>query len=151
MINFIHRFTVIRLLLGSTLSLSRVLSWWTNNSPVEICQRFRDACCLYHQGKDSWNIGKLLPNYTPQRPRKTAIFNVHLICGYETRSSRSAPYHMNVTSHYFPTFCQYKDSCYSQDRMSGVRFRTGQDFYLPATSRSVSYTVGTGVLAGVWS
>jgi hypothetical protein len=48
-------------------------------SLAEVYQRFGDACCLYHQGahrpddggsKHLWNVGKLLPDYTSQVPRR---------------------------------------------------------------------------------
>jgi hypothetical protein len=34
---------------------------------VEVYRRFRGTCCLHHQ---VWNVGKLLPDYTAQQPRK---------------------------------------------------------------------------------
>jgi hypothetical protein len=38
-------------------------------SLVEVYQRFRGPCCLLLQGKDLWNVGKLLPDYTALQPR----------------------------------------------------------------------------------
>jgi hypothetical protein len=46
-------------------------------SLVEVYRRFRDICCLHHQGdrggKHLWNVGKL-PDYTAQHPRRHVIF-----------------------------------------------------------------------------
>jgi hypothetical protein len=44
-------------------------------SLVEVYLCFIGACCLHHQGdewgsKHLWNIGKLLPDYTAQQPRR---------------------------------------------------------------------------------
>jgi hypothetical protein len=44
-------------------------------SLVEIYRRFKDACCLYHQGAlmmeaANISVGKLLPDYTAQKPRR---------------------------------------------------------------------------------
>jgi hypothetical protein len=47
---------------------------------VEVCLRFRGACCLHYQGdevspddgssKYLWNVSKRLPDYTTQHPRR---------------------------------------------------------------------------------
>jgi hypothetical protein len=42
----------------------------------EVYRRFRGACCLHHHRPDDggskylWNVGKLLPDYTAQHPRR---------------------------------------------------------------------------------
>jgi hypothetical protein len=47
-------------------------------SLVEVYQRFRDACCLHHQGEDGgikhlWNVGKFLPDNTAQHHRQSHL------------------------------------------------------------------------------
>jgi hypothetical protein len=41
-------------------------------SLVEVYRHFRGACCLHHQGKDLWNVGKLLRDGATTQ--KTAVF-----------------------------------------------------------------------------
>jgi hypothetical protein len=43
---------------------------WLRVEPVEIYQRFRNPCCLRHQGdrKGLWNVGKFLSDYTALQP-----------------------------------------------------------------------------------
>jgi hypothetical protein len=61
-------------------------------SLVEVCQHFRGACYLHHQGDDDggskhlWDIGKLLPDYMVQKPRiqpsTTVRFKANIIPQY---------------------------------------------------------------------
>jgi hypothetical protein len=51
---------------------------WRPCSLVEVYRRFRGSCCLDHQGdvggcKHLWNVGKLLPDYTAQQPRRQSL------------------------------------------------------------------------------
>jgi hypothetical protein len=53
-------------------------------SLVEVYQRFGGPCCLHLQGDDGndlWNIGKLLPDYTVQQPRRqpSSFLNVFFV------------------------------------------------------------------------
>jgi hypothetical protein len=51
-------------------------------SPTEVYRRFIVACWRHHQGdedegrKNPWNVGKLLPDYTAQHPRRHPSSNV---------------------------------------------------------------------------
>jgi hypothetical protein len=36
---------------------------------VGVYRRFRDVCCLHHRPDDR-SVGKLLPDYTMQKPRR---------------------------------------------------------------------------------
>jgi hypothetical protein len=57
--------------------LLRMAVFWVmaQCSLVDVYRRFRDTCCLHHQGDDGgrkylWNVGKLLPDYTALQPRR---------------------------------------------------------------------------------
>jgi hypothetical protein len=65
---------------ASNFQLLKMTAFWdVSCGVIGLYRRFRGACCLYYQGihrldeggsKLLWNIGKLLPDFTVQHPRK---------------------------------------------------------------------------------
>jgi hypothetical protein len=49
-------------------------------SLVEVYWRFRGSCCLHHQGTHRSDVGKILPDYMAQQPRRQPSSDSPKVC-----------------------------------------------------------------------
>jgi hypothetical protein len=76
-----HNYKMVRFQVLTAASMKMAIFWDVAPcSLVEVYRRFSGACCLHHQGKHLWNVGKLLPDYTAQHPRRQLSSFLQNVC-----------------------------------------------------------------------
>jgi hypothetical protein len=103
-----------------------------------VVRRFRGACCHHHHrsneegSKHLWNVGKLLPDFTAQEPRRQPF-------------SYSPPLEPGISQVMSGCYALF-EKCAWNKRISGSSYLCLSAWYNPRTARRIWMKFGTDVM-----